>query len=91
MSRYRGTKEGTACLVGRLLLLIAAGRETSGTLAGKLGVSARQVNRYVLQLRTAGLHIERRGVPTHSDYWFQLVSPLLHPARGKRRRVGERE
>jgi len=77
MPRSRGTKEGTASLVGRLLLLIAQGRETSATLAQKLGVSVRQVNRYVLQLREAGWQIERRGVPTHADYWFELVSPRV--------------
>src|SRR5215467_6123012 len=77
MPRSRGTKEGTASLIGRLLLLIARGRETSATLAQKLGVSVRQVNRYVLQLVGAGWQIERRGVPTHGDYWFELVSPQI--------------
>ena len=77
MPRYRGTKEGAAVLVGRLLLLVAAGRETSATLAAKLGVSPRQVNRYLLQLNQAGWRIERRGVPTHGDYHFELVSPQV--------------
>jgi biotin operon repressor len=77
MPRYRNTKEGAATLVGRLLLFIADGRETSATLATKLGVSDRQVNRYVLQLKEAGWRIERRGVPTHGDYYFELVSPKL--------------
>ncbi len=77
MPRYRGTSEGTASLVGRLLLFVAAGKETSATLAGRLGVSNRQVNRYVLGLREAGWQIERRGVPTHGDYWFELVSPKM--------------
>jgi hypothetical protein len=77
MPRYRRTTEGAASLVGRLLLLVAAGKETSATLAAKLGVSARQVNRYVLQLAGAGWRIERRGVPTRGDYWFELVSPRL--------------
>ena len=84
MPRYRGTTEGTASLVGRLLLLIAAGKETSATLAAKLGVTARQVNRYVLQLVAAGWQIERRGVPTHADYWFELVSPKVKLAPAKR-------
>jgi len=77
MPRYRNTKEGTASLVGRLLLLIAAGKETSATLSSKLKVSDRQVNRYVLGLKEAGWQIERRGVPTHSDYYFELVSPRV--------------
>jgi hypothetical protein len=77
MPRYRGTKEGAAVLVGRLLLLVAAGRETSATLAGKLGVSPRQVNRYLLQLNQAGWRVERRGVPTLGDYYFELVSPQV--------------
>jgi hypothetical protein len=88
MPRYRGTSEGTASLAGRLLLLIAAGQETSASLAAKLGVTPRQVNRYVLQLVEAGWQIERRGVPTRGEYWFELVSPklALEPARqgGKR-------
>jgi hypothetical protein len=75
MPRYRGTKEGTASLIGRLLLFIARGKETSATLSKKLGVSARQVNRYVAQLCQAGWRIERKGVPTHSDYWIELVAP----------------
>ena len=77
MPRYRGTKEGAAVLVGRLLLLVAAGRETSATLAAKLGVSPRQVNRYLLQLNQAGWCIERRGVPTRQNYWFELVAPTV--------------
>ena len=80
MPRYRGTREGSASLVGRLLLLIAGGRETSASLAQKLGLSPRQVNRYVLQLNEAGWRIERRGVPTHGDYWFELVAPQIFPA-----------
>jgi hypothetical protein len=75
MPRFRGTTEGAASLVGRLLLFVAGGKETSATLARKLGVSDRQVNRYVLGLRNAGWQIERRGVPTHGDYYFELVSP----------------
>jgi biotin operon repressor len=77
MPRYRGTKEEAATLVGRLLLLVAAGKETSATLAAKLGVSPRQVNRYVLQLKQAGWQIERRGVPTRQDYYFELVAPQI--------------
>jgi hypothetical protein len=85
MPRYRGTKEGTAALVGRLLLLVAAGRETSATLAAKLGVSPRQVNRYVQGLQEAGWQLERRGVPTHGDYWFELVAPaVVWPGATKR-------
>jgi hypothetical protein len=38
-------------LVGRLLLLVSAGKQTSASLAQNLGPSPRQVNRYVLQLR----------------------------------------
>jgi hypothetical protein len=84
MPRLRGTREGAASLVGRLLLLVAAGRETSASLARKLGVSDRQVNRYVLQLKEAGWEIVRRGVPTHADYWFELVSPrVVIPETGK--------
>ena len=89
MPRYRGTKEGTAALVGRLLLLVAAGRETSATLAAKLGVSPRQVNRYVQGLKEAGWQLERRGVPTHGDYWFELVAPaVVWPEETKRRGKG---
>jgi hypothetical protein len=85
MPRYRNTSEPTPTLVGRLLLLVAAGRETSATLAAKLGVTPRQVNRYVLQLAAAGWRIERRGVPTRADYWFELVAPkvVLGRAKGK--------
>ncbi len=90
MPRFRGTKEGAASLVGRLLLLIAGGKETSATLAAKLGVSDRQVNRYVLGLRNAGWHIERRGVPTHGDYYFELVSPrVILPEAGQEDEAGE--
>jgi hypothetical protein len=56
---------------------VAGGRETSATLAGKLCVSPRQVNRYVRQLNEAGWRIERRGVPTHGHYWFELVAPRV--------------
>jgi hypothetical protein len=85
MPRYRGTSEGTPALIGRLLLLVATGRETSATLAAKLGVSPRQVNRYVLGLIEAGWQIQRRGVPTKADYWFELVSPqILLPGKKER-------
>ena len=77
MPRFRGTREGTPSLIGRLLLLIAGGKETSASLAEKLGVSDRQVNRYVLGLRDAGWKIERQGVPTRRDYWFELLSPKI--------------
>jgi hypothetical protein len=76
-------------LVGRLLLLIADGKETSASLAQKLGVSPRQVNRYVLQLNEAGWHIERRGVPTHADYWFELVAPQIAVDKPHRRPAGK--
>jgi hypothetical protein len=75
MARYRGTNEGTASLVGRLLLFISRGKETSATLAKKLKVSPRQVNRYIVQLCQAGWRIDRRGTPTHQDYWIELVAP----------------
>jgi hypothetical protein len=77
MPRYRGTTEGAATLIGRLLLLIADGKETSASLAAKLHVSARQVNRYILDLRKARWLIERHGTPTHQDYYFELSSPQI--------------
>jgi hypothetical protein len=84
MPRYRGTNEPAGTLVGRLLLLIAAGRETSASLAAKLNVSSRQVNRYVLQLKQAGWQIARNGVPTHQDYHFELMEPqIVLPDDGK--------
>ena len=89
MPRYRGTKEGSASLVGRLLLLIADGRETSASLAEKLGLSPRQVNRYLLQLNEAGWRIERRGVPTHGHYWFELVSPRIALGKPHQKRARE--
>jgi biotin operon repressor len=92
MPRYRGTKEGTPSLVGRLLLLVAGDKETSATLASKLCVSNRQVNRYVLQLNQAGWQIERRGTPTRGNYWFELVSPqiILHEGRKRRGKTRRR-
>ena len=82
MPRYRGTEEGTASLVGRLLILIAGGQETSATLAEKLGVSPRQVNRYVNQLREAGWQIERHGAKRHGDIRIELKSPrIILPAQ----------
>jgi biotin operon repressor len=90
MPRYRHTKEGVPSLVGRLLLLVAGGRETAATLAEKLGVSPRQVNRYVLGLKEAGWQIERRGVPTRGEYWFELVTPqVIWPAEKKRQGKGQ--
>src|SRR3954447_19520873 len=77
MPRFRGTEEGTASLVGRLLILIASGQETSGSLAGKLGISPRQVNRYVNQLREAGWEIERHGARRHGDVRIELRSPRI--------------
>ena len=91
MPRYRGTKEGAATLVGRLLLLIAASKETSASLAAKLGVSDRQVNRYILQLKEAGWQIERRGVPTHQDYYFELVAPQILLPEAEKRASGKRQ
>ena len=82
MPRYRGTEEGTASLVGRLLILIAAGKETSATLAEKLGISPRQVNRYVHQLGAAGWRIERHGARRHGAAPFELKSPrIILPAQ----------
>ena len=77
MSRYRGTAEGSASLVGRLLILIAGGEETSVTLAEKLGISSRQVNRYVNQLREAGWQIERHGARRRGDIRIELKSPRI--------------
>jgi len=91
MPRYRGTKEGAATLVGRLLLFIAVGKETSATLAAKLGVSDRQVNRYILQVKEAGWQIERRGVPTHQDYFFELAAPQIILPETKKRSSGKRQ
>ena len=48
MPRYRNTNEPIPTLVGRLLLLIANGRENSASLAQQLGITPRQLNRYVL-------------------------------------------
>ena len=77
MPRYRSTTDGAATIVGKLLLAIAKDKETSASLAEKLGVSARQVNRYVLQLVEAGWQIERVGAWTKQDYWFELKAPLV--------------
>ena len=77
MPRYRGTREGAAALVGRLLLLIASGQETSTTLARKLGVSQRQVNRYITQLIEAGWQIEREGAKKLGDVKVVLKSPKI--------------
>ena len=86
MPRYRGTNEATASLVGKLLLLVVAGKQTSATLAAKLGVSPRQVNRYIVGLKEAGWQIERRGVPTHGEYWLELREPCLVWRRKSARR-----
>jgi hypothetical protein len=81
MARSRGAEEGTASLVGRLLILIAGGKETSATLAEKLGISPRQVNRYVNQLQEAGWRIERHGARRRGDIRMELGSPrILLPA-----------
>ena len=77
MPRYRGTNESAGTLVGRLLIAVAKGQETSSTLSEKLGVSPRQVNRYVRQLGEAGWRIERVGAWTHGDYCFELRNPQI--------------
>ena len=77
MPRYRGTSEAAASLVGQLLLFIAQGKETSASLASRLGISSRQVNRYVRQLIDSGWQISRAGAPTKGDYWFELRSPRV--------------
>jgi len=81
MPRYRSTTDSTATLVGKLLLLIAEGSETSASLAGKLHVSQRQVNRYVLQLIAAGWQIEREGEWLKHEYHFELKSPQILSAK----------
>ena len=84
MPRYRGTEEATASLIGRLLILVAGGPETSATLAEKLGVSPRQVNRYVNQLQEAGWRIERQGARRRGDVRIELKSPrIVLPARDR--------
>ena len=87
MPRYRGTREAAASLVGQLLLLIAQGKETSASLASRLGISPRQVNRYICQLIDGGWQINRRGIPTKGRYWFELRSPrvTLADKRGVKR------
>jgi hypothetical protein len=77
MPRYRSATDGAATLVGKLLLFIAEGHETSSTLAAKLKVSPRQVNRYILQLIAAGWLIEREGEWLKHDYHFVLKSPRI--------------
>jgi predicted ArsR family transcriptional regulator len=77
MPRYRGTSEAAASLVGQLLLLIAQGHETSASLASRLGISSRQVNRYIRQLINSGWQISRMGTPTKGAYWFELESPRV--------------
>lgn len=77
MPRYRGSSEGAATIVGRLLLLISQGEETSASLSKKLCVSPRQVNRYVVQLNLAGWQIERVGAWTKQDYHFELRAPRI--------------
>ena len=77
MPRYRNTNEPIPTLVGRLLLLIANGQENSASLAKQLGITPRQVNRYVVQLIDGGWQIERVGKWTREEYWFELKSPRL--------------
>ena len=88
MPRYRGTTEGAATVIGRLLLLIAKGKHTTLTLAAELGVSPRQVNRYIAQLVAAGWQIVRVGVPTHRNYWYELQNPQIVAIR--RRSLGKK-
>lgn len=84
MPRYRFTQEPTPSLVGRLLLLIAGGKETSASLSEQLGVTDRTVNRYIEQLNDVGWQIERVGTPTHADYYFELKEPrIVMPTKGK--------
>ena len=93
MPRYRSTTDGAATLVGKLLLLIVRGRETSASLAKKLNVSPRQINRYVLQLIEAGWAIEREGEWLKHDYFFVLNSPQIElpkPKPAKRKRTKKR-
>ena len=85
MPRYRTTKAATGTLVGKLLILIAAGPETSATLASKLDVTPRQVNRYVLQLIKGGWQIERVGAWTRQDYHFAMGSPKISFPTGRRK------
>jgi hypothetical protein len=85
MPRYRGTDESSPSLVGRLLLLLTSGEETSATLAGKLGVSPRQVNRYVRELNRAGWHIERRGAKRQGNCRLTLIRPRIITSGSERR------
>ncbi|MGO8745047.1 MAG: winged helix-turn-helix domain-containing protein [Thermoguttaceae bacterium] len=89
MPRYRGTKQAAASLIGRLLILIAQGKETSASLATQLGVSPRQVNRYIRQLVDGGWQINRAGTPTKGDYWIELRSPRIMLATKSIARMGE--
>jgi biotin operon repressor len=84
MPRFRSTKDGAATLVGKLLLLIINEQETSATLAAKLKVSARQINRYILQLREAGWQIDRVGEWLKNDYYFELKTPKISTPKPKR-------
>lgn len=77
MPRYRATAVPAATLVGRLLILIASGRENSRSLSKTLGVSVRQINRYVQHLNLAGWRIERVGEWLKHDYFFDLKSPRI--------------
>ena len=83
MPRYRGTKEGAAAIIGRLLLLVSQSKETSASLSKKLGVSPRQVNRYVVQLNVAGWRIERVGAWTKQHYYFELKAPRIVMTKAK--------
>ena len=84
MPRYRNTVDAVGTIVGKLLLAIAKGPETSASLAAQLGVSPRQTNRYIVDLIEAGWQIEREGEWLKHDYFFKLTSPkLVLPAAGK--------
>jgi hypothetical protein len=71
MPRYRGTREASASLVGRLLLLIARGQETSSSLSEQLGVSPRTVaatwNNWCRRAGPSSGWASRRGANTTSS------------------------
>lgn len=86
MPRRRGTHTAAATVIGRLLILIASGKETSASLAKKLDLSPRQINRYIRQVIDAGWKIERIGAWTRQDYHLALKSPELLVAHRKSQR-----
>jgi hypothetical protein len=79
MPRYRNAVEPVGTLVGRLLLLIAAGPKTSSLLASRLRVTRRQINRYVQHLIAAGWRIERHGVRQAGEFSIVLARPHIDP------------